>query len=330
MDVFAEKLRTKISKITAMVLLLLAVGFSSGCNGRNPGVSPVKAPPLLSMRTISVDELAHRLGLKVTRSSSNLVRMVNEANSVMIFAAPGCEVYVNGRKVDSRSVIETREQTFFVPERLETRIRQVLRSPSSRSQMKANLSPSPLTGFIGTVVLDAGHGGRDPGAIGSSGDCEKYVALAVTQLLAEELRANGVRVELTRDRDVFVTLDGRVVFANRTDPSLFVSIHADSSPRRAARGFTVFVPRRSPRNSRSHRAGRRIAAEMLGTTSHTRGVRVHEKNLRVLEQTTCSAVLIELGFLSCPQEAVLLNQQSYQERLATAISKGIAAYLKAE
>ena len=330
MDFFVEQLRTKISKIAAMVLLLLAAVFSAGCNGRDSGVSPVKAHPPLSMQTISVDELANRLGLKVTRSSPNLVRMVDKSNSVTIFAAPGREVYVNGQKVSSRSVIEPREQGLFVPERLETRIRQALRSPPTPSPIKANLSPSPLTGFTGTVVLDAGHGGRDPGAIGSSGYCEKYVVLAVTRLLAEELRADGVRVELTRDRDVFVTLDDRVTFANRNGPSLFVSIHADASRRRTARGFTVFVPRRSNRNSRSHRTGKRIAAKMLAATSHTRGVRVHEKNLHVLEQTTCPAVLIELGFLSCPQEAALLNQRGYQERLATAISKGITAHLKAE
>ncbi len=328
MDVFPGKVRTRIRRTAAMVSLLLAAVFSLGCDGPFHGMGTEKDPSPLPVRMISVDELARRLGLKVTRSSPNLVRMADEVNSVMIFAAPGREAYVNGRRVSSRSTIEIRGQEIFVPERLETRIRQVLRKPTLiTTRMKSN---PPRPRFIGTVVLDAGHGGKDPGAISSSGYREKHVVLAVTRLLTENLRADGVQVELTRNRDAFVTLDGRVAFANRNHPNLFVSIHADASTNRAARGPTVFVPRRANRKSPSRRAGRCIAAKLLPVAPGGRGVRVHEKNLRVLERTTCPAVLIELGFLSSPQEASLLIRPGYQERLAAAISGGIVAYLEAE
>jgi N-acetylmuramoyl-L-alanine amidase len=92
------------------------------------------------------------------------------------------------------------------------------------------------------VVLDPGHGGKDPGAIGISGTYEKRVALAAAEELRRQLVASGrYRVELTRARDVFIPLEARVAMAERQGASLFVSMHADALSDPRVRGASVYT-----------------------------------------------------------------------------------------
>ena len=92
------------------------------------------------------------------------------------------------------------------------------------------------------VMLDPGHGGKDPGAIGVSGTYEKHIALATAQELARQLAATGqYRVELTRTRDVFIPLRTRVDIAQRRGAALFVSMHADAIDNHAVRGASVYT-----------------------------------------------------------------------------------------
>lgn len=92
------------------------------------------------------------------------------------------------------------------------------------------------------VVLDPGHGGKDPGAVGVSGTYEKHVALAAAQELQRQIAAAGrYRVELTRTRDVFVPLEQRVSFAQRRGAALFVSLHADALSDHSVRGASVYT-----------------------------------------------------------------------------------------
>ena len=97
-------------------------------------------------------------------------------------------------------------------------------------------APLPL------VVLDPGHGGKDPGAIGVSGTYEKHVAFATAQELQRQLRAeNRLRVELTRGRDVFIPLEERVGWAQRKGAALFVSMHADAVGDHTVRGASIYT-----------------------------------------------------------------------------------------
>ena len=92
------------------------------------------------------------------------------------------------------------------------------------------------------VVLDPGHGGKDPGAIGVSGTYEKHVALDTAHELQRQLRAAGqLRVELTRANDVFIPLEQRVAWAQRRGAALFVSMHADALADRSVRGASVYT-----------------------------------------------------------------------------------------
>jgi N-acetylmuramoyl-L-alanine amidase len=92
------------------------------------------------------------------------------------------------------------------------------------------------------VILDPGHGGKDPGAIGVSGTYEKHIALAAAQELQRQLRVGGkMQVELTRNRDVFIPLPERVAIAQRKGASLFVSMHADALLDHSVRGASVYT-----------------------------------------------------------------------------------------
>jgi len=99
----------------------------------------------------------------------------------------------------------------------------------------------PVGGLVRKVVIDPGHGGKDPGAIGPTGVREKDVNLDVSRRLARMLRERGIKVVLTRTADVFVELEERSRIANREQPDLFLSIHADAAPRASAEGATTYV-----------------------------------------------------------------------------------------
>jgi N-acetylmuramoyl-L-alanine amidase len=100
----------------------------------------------------------------------------------------------------------------------------------------------PALGPKATIVLDPGHGGRDPGAIGARGTREKDVTLAICRAIRNTLAGlRGVRVVLTRDGDTYMTLPERVAIAGRWGAELFISIHADAAPNPAARGLSAYT-----------------------------------------------------------------------------------------
>jgi len=103
-------------------------------------------------------------------------------------------------------------------------------------------SAKPVTNARKIIVIDAGHGGVDPGALGGRGTREKNVTLAFAKALGEALRASGrYEVHLTRETDIFIELRERVAIARRKNADLFISVHADSIERRDVRGASVYT-----------------------------------------------------------------------------------------
>lgn len=316
-----------------LLLMLVSVG---GCQewtfAPKSSESKADSPHPPEPRRISVSRLANQLDLNVDKNNGSLARLSNAANSVTIFADPNGSVHVNGSQVGGMGDIYIDGDELTLPQPLLADIRRAMKplpaKPLPRKPVAFVAPPPPRS--IGKVVLDAGHGGKDPGANSATGVQEKQVVLAVTLLVAESLRDQGVTVVLTRKSDVFVELDDRVAIANRARPDLFVSIHADHAANRSANGFTVFAPRRTNTTSSSHRAATRVNERMAMVTSNGRGVRRHTANLRVLENTRCPAILIELGFLSNRYEAASLATAAQQRRLAAAITQAVLTHLKAE
>jgi len=214
------------------------------------------------------------------------------------------------------------------------------------------------------VVIDAGHGGHDPGA-NSRHATEKAVVLAVARMLAERLEAAGLEVILTRDHDTFLTLQQRSEFAT-TDKNIFVSIHANSADKSSAEGIETWVfgepldPALIERAIRENGGGavgeeltreaRRVADQLAfdilreaqfnlslslaesvqshlvsATGAKDRGVRTNL--FYVLRTARIPAILVELGFVSNPDEGSRLSDPRYQAVLADGLADGILAFL---
>jgi N-acetylmuramoyl-L-alanine amidase len=172
---------------------------------------------------------------------------------------------------------------------------------------------------MGTIVIDPGHGGKDPGAPSALGFREKVINLAVAKQLASILSQRGFRVVLTRNQDVFIEKEERAAVANRCNADLFVSIHADSSESRSLDGFTVYTARGA--GSQSRWAARAIVNAMTSTGLDSNGVR--EADYVVLVKTDCPAVLVEVGYISNFWDAGKLRDPNMQRRLAQAIADGV-------
>jgi N-acetylmuramoyl-L-alanine amidase len=135
--------------------------------------------------------------------------------------------------------------------------------------------PAPVTGRDRSkrdimVVVDAGHGGKDPGAVGSKGEREKDVVLSIAQLLAKRLkREKGFDVRLVRNDDFFVPLRKRVDIARKYNADMFISVHADAAPRLTASGASVFALSENGATSATARfmAQRENGADLIGATS---------------------------------------------------------------
>ena len=226
-------------------------------------------------------------------------------------------------------------------------------------------TPKPMRRDIHTIVIDPGHGGKDPGAVGRGGTAEKDITLRVglllKQLLADRL---GVQVIMTRDRDVFLELEERTTFANRNNADLFVSIHVNSHGQRGIRGIEVyhFGEASDPR-------ALAVAARENGTPIESTGVgwqylvadlltsKKMEESLElawsakqalvselnpqyevvdhgvktgpfyVLRFTAMPSVLAEIAFISNPTEERLMQTPAFLKQVAEGIFEGIKAFI---
>jgi N-acetylmuramoyl-L-alanine amidase len=213
---------------------------------------------------------------------------------------------------------------------------------------------------LGTVVLDAGHGGTDAGARGAKGAVEKDLTLAVARKLKAALEMRlGVRVIMTRDDDRHVSLDDRSSLANNNKANLFVSLHANASLKPEVQGATVYVAdfsdgdraraRMAPAHlpvfgggvrdielvpwdlaqlgflPRSAEAARLIGAQLAGHAPVTEPA-VSSAPFRVLEAANMPAVLIEMGYLTNAGQETQLASIEFQTTLAQAIVEGIVRF----
>lgn len=274
--------------------------------------------------TISVYQLAGRLRLRVEQSSSALATLYNRHNRVRIFSGDPGRISVNGRIVKTGTAAVPVGGVLFVPRAIERDLRLALRD--GRGARSSPPTPAARPRVEGLVLIDAGHGGKDTGAIGVNGMVEKSVNLSVALRTASLLRRRGVDARMTRADDTFIELDNRADLANRLQCKLFVSIHSNSFTKdRTVRGFDVFVA-----NSASARSV--AAAKAIGKRLADMGVPEHGKQpkhaaFRVLVRSTCPAVLVEMGFLSNRSEAAKLRTISYRRRLAAAIANGVTDFL---
>lgn len=198
---------------------------------------------------------------------------------------------------------------------------------------------------FGTVIIDPGHGGTDPGSVNRYGK-EKDFNLRLAKILMKDLERKGFRVRMTRSSDVYPSLGQRVSFANRIPDAIFVSIHFNSFVNSTAKGIETYAL--SPRGSGTHNSrgvrnnfleGNRRdsenialatavhAAVMKKTQAEDRGIK--RDRFTVLAGLSMPAVLLEGGFLSNPAEAKKIASTSYLSIISQGITNGIVTYRNA-
>lgn len=190
-----------------------------------------------------------------------------------------------------------------------------------------------LQGEVAMVLaaaIDAGHGGKDPGAVSRTGLYEKQVVLDVARRLAHHLRQAGLDTHLTRSRDQALAdsnqadLSARVALANQRRVDVMISIHADSFADPSVLGPRTYHQAGSAEGKRLADAVQRELRALTGNGS-TEG---KAANFYITRNTTMPAILVEIGFLSNPEEETLLRSPVYRERLASAIARGVRRYLE--
>jgi N-acetylmuramoyl-L-alanine amidase len=195
--------------------------------------------------------------------------------------------------------------------------------PQTRTTLPPRTYTPPAAKGLGgkTIIIDAGHGGKDPGAgsVGFSPKCEKELNIEIARKLASELQSKGARVIMTRQNDVFLELDDRAGFADRYNADLLVSIHCDAHDRSDVDGATIYIARQP--TSKSRQVAEAIRKSLESNGIYTRGVR--NADYRVLVKHSKPSVLIESGYLTNRTDAGRLNNSWYQGKLAKALAQGI-------
>jgi N-acetylmuramoyl-L-alanine amidase len=268
-------------------------------------------------------------------------------------------VLFGDQKVTLSAAIRTVQSAVVVPPDFKVKVIDRLYAESAHKEEYV------VTG-LRRIMIDPGHGGKDPGAIGHSGLQEKEAVLDISRKLGEILRDLGFQVALTREDDRFLSLGERTQIASQDGVDLFVSVHANASPAKNVYGFEAYASEgldfldRIENQRKVNEALlfdrlsmngndpdlKRIVSDMLYENKLSESGRlaraVVEKSARllqaksrgakeerffVLRNTLVPAILVEVGFLSNPKEEKLLKTESYRRQVAQSLAEGIMEYV---
>ena len=294
---------------------------------------------------------------------------ITDGNKAVTFGIGSNIAIVEGADKVMEAPVVMRRSMVVVPRSFASYILSEVYAKEAAGTQRARIVPAKISGYsISRIVLDAGHGGKDPGAIGQ-GLVEKEVTLDIVKRVKRYLEGSGIEAILTRDSDVFVSLWKRADIANKQNADFFISIHANAAPSAYAKGFEVFYLSEAVDDSAraiaaaenaslryesssfadkrpstaleailrdieytEARAESRELAEYIASSATsdlgTKDRGVKGARFYVLKGADMPAILIEVGFVSNRQDAVRLKNSSYREELAKAIARGILGYSK--
>ncbi|OGS39089.1 MAG: hypothetical protein A2551_00225 [Elusimicrobia bacterium RIFOXYD2_FULL_34_30] len=245
---------------------------------------------------------------------------------------------------------------------------QVTKKKKQTTELYTERKEKKIQFGVKKIVVDAGHGGEDPGAIGCKGTKEKDINLEIAKKLAKLLKENDYKVYTTRSEDVFVPLEDRTRFANKVGADLFISIHCNASLQNNTRGFEIYFLSENA-TDKAAEAVANLENSVIALEDHSNGVKkgieklllsmavnefinessflcgvinhevcsnvtnfsnrgVKQANFYVLRGATMPSILIELAFLSNLNDERLLNQKKFHKKIVKSIFDGIKAYEK--
>jgi N-acetylmuramoyl-L-alanine amidase len=236
----------------------------------------------------------------------------------------------------------------------------------TREAAKGAVAKKPANGKRPVIVIDPGHGGKDPGCIGATGTKEKDIVLSVAKKLYDKLSGAGYNASMTRRNDTFLNLDTRSGIAEKKKADLFVSIHANSNPNKKVKGFSVYTLSKTAsdaeaqklaeaenaadkieidgfekfepavRNALSALQQHAVAEESVAfarkimRATRESGINRVDKARRfapfAVLKSTIPSCLLEIGHLSNKEEESLLRDGSYQNKLVSAMITAIGNY----
>jgi N-acetylmuramoyl-L-alanine amidase len=236
--------------------------------------------------------------------------------------------------------------------------------PKINNQIRAESSDAAEKHKTLKIVIDPGHGGKDPGALGPCGDKEKDITLAVSKVLAKRLSEKGFEVFLTRESDVFIPLGERTAFANKRKADLFICVHvnasdklilhgvetyflnltADASSMRVAKrensmtseslGSLQLIIKDLMLNARINESSRfassiqkSIISSLCKSGHEARDNGVKQAPFYVLVGAQMPSILIEMGFITNASESKLLQSEEYQNYIIDGILMGVDKFI---
>ncbi|HLF18331.1 MAG TPA: N-acetylmuramoyl-L-alanine amidase [Candidatus Omnitrophota bacterium] len=339
------------------VVVILCVCLLAGCATARPS----KKVPAVSAE-LSLKELCDRHNISFSLDSvSQAIFLYGGAGTANAMVGSDI-VLVDDEKVVLSAPLKLQRGAVIVPADFKEKVTDRLLQQISR---KEDFSIRKIR----KVVVDAGHGGKDPGAIGASRLYEKTVVLDIAQKFKQILERHGIKVVMTRRTDEFISLKDRTVLASESKADLFVSIHANAHDRRSVNGIEVYslkdldffelndLQRQENQETlyrqlsmhQSDENLKSIVGDMLYTYKQGQSVQlaqelsqqaagyVKAKNLGaktsrffVLRNTLIPAILVEVGYLSNPKEEKLLKDKGYRQKLAHALARGILDYINSQ
>ncbi|MDD5692789.1 MAG: N-acetylmuramoyl-L-alanine amidase [Candidatus Omnitrophica bacterium] len=309
--------------------------------------------PLVSLCNLAGVDMQYDVLLRTAYLTKNSNRLNLRAGDALVL--------VNDNLMHLNSPVDIYQGTIVVPGQFKEQIFDVLFKAPATGYRRPPSAKVKLT----KVVIDAGHGGTDPGAVSKSGLREKVVNLDIAKKLSTLLRNEGVQTVLTRSTDKFIPLSTRVNIANKSGADLFISIHSNANRSRSVSGFEVyyvapsvsdtkraaFTARSVPLNLKNAVLGsnsselRSIVWDMIYTNSRAESIELAHALCRIMDSSIeanilgskaarflvlkgirMPGVLIETGFVSNPNEERLLRTSAYRQKLAEGILEGIRDY----
>jgi N-acetylmuramoyl-L-alanine amidase len=311
-------------EITSKMFLIKAIVLA-GCRSRTVEtvIQPVTGP-------VELAYLARLYSMQISRIAERKIRLQNQYNTLDV-EERGRTAWVNGIKIWLNFSTEGSGANCKI----------------SAADFNKNIDPILRSGgylkkeMPRVIVLDPGHGGKDPGTTGPSKVHEKTVVLDIAHRVKKLLDSRGFKVYLTRTDDTYPNLSQRTAYAARVKADLFISIHVNAASA-SAHGIETFVTAVEgasitsgqktdtfiqPNNTfdaSNSVLGYLLQNNLIKVSKRDRGLR--RARFSVIKNAPCPAALVECGFLSNPTEEELLNSASYRQKLAVGISNAVLGY----
>ena len=306
-----------------------------------PAQSSVKAPAQTTAPVVSNRPVVSSRPTRPAAKKPVVTQPSTPAKSTASAAQSSAVKQAEAAKTETKQTTITTKKETKQPEKDKAKAEAEAKSSASPKAVPVSSKQTKIVGngkfrtsggLSGKIItLDAGHGGSDPGAIGSDGTKEKNITLAITKAVKELLEKKGAKVYMTRTTDVDVygpnasdadELQARVNVGEKYNSDLFVSLHVNSSVNKNVGGFSTYY---YPKTSNDLRIAKSIQ-DQLTANFGVDDLGVRQANFYVIKRISMPATLVEMCFISNEKELVLMKGKWFQNKTARLIAAGIEKY----